>query len=174
MIVTTDELRQICEQAETEYPNECCGVVMTRGEERQVLRFRNMQDEMHRIDPKRFPRTAQRAYYVGLDDHRRMDALATVGFAASIIYHSHPDADAYFSLTDRDHAAPIPKTDATDHQASGPAPKREPTWPVVTYLVVSVMSGRSTGCAAFRWDTAAEDFTEIHKEALVSSKDSAP
>lgn len=173
MIVTTDELRQICEQAEAEYPNECCGVVMSRGEERQVLRFRNMQDEMHRMDPKRFPRTAQRAYYVGLDDHMHMDALVTVGFAVSIIYHSHPDVAAYFSPTDRDHAAPRPKTDATDHQPSSPTRKREPVWPGVTYLVVSVMNARATECAAFRWDTAAEDFTEIHKEALVSSKDSA-
>jgi proteasome lid subunit RPN8/RPN11 len=173
MIVTTDELRQICEQAEAEYPNECCGVIMTRGGERQALRFRNMQDAMHRMDPKRFPRTAQRAYYVGLDDHRRMDALVTVGFAVSIIYHSHPDAAAYFSPTDRDNAAPRPQTNATDHRPSGPPPKREPVWPGVTYLVVSVMIGRATESAAFRWDTVAEDFTEIHKEALVSSKDSA-
>jgi adenylyltransferase/sulfurtransferase len=132
-----------------------------------------MQDAMHRMDPKRFPRTAQRAYYVGLDDHRRMDALVTVGFAVSIIYHSHPDAAAYFSPTDRDNAAPRPQTNATDHRPSGPPPKREPVWPGVTYLVVSVMNGRATESAAFRWDTVAEDFTEIHKEALVSSKDSA-
>ena len=47
-------------------------------------------------DAERFPRTARKAYYVGLEDHKRMDALVATGFATAIIYHSHPDAGAYF------------------------------------------------------------------------------
>jgi proteasome lid subunit RPN8/RPN11 len=172
MIVTAEELQQICAQAEAEYPNECCGVIMTRGEERRVVRFRNVQDEMHRIDPERFPRTARKAYYVGLDDHKRMDALVAVGFATSIIYHSHPDAGAYFSVTDREQAAPTPKGVGTA-RAPGTGPKREPVWPGVSYLVVSVLNGQAKEFAVFRWDPAAADFAETHKEVIVSSTDRA-
>jgi proteasome lid subunit RPN8/RPN11 len=170
MIVRADEVQQICEQAEAEYPNECCGVIMTRGDERQVVRFRNVQDEMHRIDPERFPRTARKAYYVGLEDHRRMDALVAAGFAAAIIYHSHPDAGAYFSATDREQAAPTPRGEA---RAGGPPARREPVWPGVSYLVVSVMNGQARELAVFRWDPAVSDFGEIHREAIVSSTDPA-
>jgi proteasome lid subunit RPN8/RPN11 len=165
MIVRADEIRQICEQAEAEYPSECCGVIMTRGDERQVLRFRNMQDEMHRVDPERFPRTGRKAYYVGLEDHRRMDALVAAGFATAVIYHSHPDAGAYFSATDREQAAPTPKAGAR----SGPPPRREPVWPGVSYLVVSVVNGQARELAVFRWEPTAADFVEIHKEAVVST-----
>ena len=61
---------------------------------------------MHRVDPERFPRTARKAYYVGLEDHRRMDALVVAGFATPVIYHSHPDCDAYFSETDLKNSCP--------------------------------------------------------------------
>jgi proteasome lid subunit RPN8/RPN11 len=172
MIVSADELRQICGQAEAEYPNECCGVIMTRGDERRVVPFRNAQDEMHRIDPERFPRTARKAYYVGLEDHKRMDTLVAAGFATSIIYHSHPDAGAYFSATDREQAAPTPRGLGVP-RAPGPGAKREPLWPGVSYLVVSVVSGQAKEFALFQWDPAAADFAETHQESIVSSTDGA-
>jgi proteasome lid subunit RPN8/RPN11 len=172
MIVRSDELQQICEQAEAEYPNECCGVIMARGDERRIVHFRNVQDEMHRIDPERFPRTARKAYYVGLEDHKRMDALVTVGFATLLIYHSHPDASAYFSATDREQAAPTPKGGGSA-RSSGPAAKREPVWPGVSYLVVSVMGGQAREFAVYRWEPTAADFLEAHREAIVSSTDPA-
>jgi proteasome lid subunit RPN8/RPN11 len=172
MIVRAEELQQICEQAEAEYPNECCGVIMTRGDERRVVRFRNVQDEMHRIDPERFPRTARKAYYVGLEDHKRMDALVATGFATAIIYHSHPDAGAYFSATDREQAAPTPRGVGLG-RGPGAGAKREPVWPGVSYLVVSVLNGQAKEFAVFHWDPAAADFAETHKEAIVSSTDRA-
>jgi adenylyltransferase/sulfurtransferase len=171
MIVRADELQQICGQAEAEYPNECCGVIMTRGDERRVVPFRNVQDDMHRIDPERFPRTARKAYYVGLEDHRRMDALVAEGFSASIIYHSHPDAGAYFSATDREQAAPTPRAIGIPRAPAGA--RREPVWPGVSYLVLSVMSGQAKEFAVFHWDPAAGDFAETHKEAIGSSTDGA-
>jgi adenylyltransferase/sulfurtransferase len=171
MIVTPEELKDIRQQAEDEYPDECCGVVMTRADERRLLRFRNAQDEMHRIDPQRYPRTARMAYYVGFDDHMRMDALAAQGFALAVIYHSHPDAAAYFSPTDRDQAAPKPTSQPEDPGPGAPPKKREPLWPGVTYVVVSVAHREAKEVAAFRWDTTAEDFEEIHRETLVPLED---
>ena len=163
LAVTAAELRAICAQAEREYPNECCGIVMTCGDERRLLQFRNVQDEMHRLDPKRFPRTAQKAYYVGLDDHKRIEELSGLGFATAVIYHSHPDAGAYFSPMDRDQAAPMTPT------STAPA-RRTPLWPGVTYVVVSVMGGEAVEVAEFQWVDGVQDFEQKSKETLVLSK----
>ncbi len=155
MILSPDEIATIRLQAEAEYPNECCGVVMTRGEERTLLRFKNVQDEMHRMDPKRFPRTGANAYYVGKEDHDRMEALARGGFDLTVIYHSHPDVGAYFSPTDRQQAAP--------------PPLGEPIWTGATYVVFAVNGGRAEELAAFRWDGAARDFVEVHRAKVERS-----
>ena len=155
MILSADEIEAIRPQAEAEYANECCGVVMARGDDRRLLAFRNVQDEMHRIDPKRFPRTGANAYYVGKEDHDRMDELARGGFDLAVIYHSHPDVGAYFSPTDRQQAAP--------------PPRGEPIWVGVTYVVFAVNRGRAEEFAAFRWDPAARDFVEVHRERVTAS-----
>jgi sulfur-carrier protein adenylyltransferase/sulfurtransferase len=154
VILTSEEIEAIRLQAETEYPNECCGVVMAHGPERTLLRFRNAQDEMHRMDPQRFARTAANAYYVGKEDHDRMDALARRGFDLAVIYHSHPDVGAYFSPTDRQQAAP--------------PPLREPIWSGATYVVFAVNARRAEEFAAFRWDPAARDFVEVHRAKVES------
>ena len=155
VILTGDEIETIRVQAEAEYPSECCGVVMTRGDERSLLRFRNAQDEMHRLDPKRFPRTAANAYYVGKEDHDRMEQLARGGFDLAVIYHSHPDVGAYFSPTDRAQAAP--------------PPRGEPVWVGATYVVFAVNGRRAEEFAAFRWDAEARDFVEVHRQSVTAS-----
>jgi proteasome lid subunit RPN8/RPN11 len=160
MILTPEEISAIRAHAEAEYPRECCGVVLAHGAERRLLRFRNAQDEMHRRDPAKFPRDATRAYYVDGADQRRMYDLMDKGFELSVIYHSHPDTDAYFSPTDRDQAAP--------------PPKREPVWPGTTYVVLSVRKGCADECAAFRWAAAADDFIEVHRARLAVPEKSEP
>ncbi|MGH7354941.1 MAG: Mov34/MPN/PAD-1 family protein [Candidatus Rokuibacteriota bacterium] len=159
MILTAEEIEAVRQQAEAEYPNECCGVVMARGDERRLLRFRNIQDEMHRMDPKRFPRTGANAYYVGKEDHDRMDALARGGFDLAVIYHSHPDVGAYFSPTDRQQAAP--------------PPLGEPIWVGATYVVFAINGGRAEELAAFRWDAEARDFVEVHRARVTQSAKAA-
>jgi adenylyltransferase/sulfurtransferase len=160
VILSPDEIEAIRRQAETEYPNECCGVVMVAGSERRLLAFRNAQDEMHRMDPGRFPRTGANAYYVGKEDHDRMDALARTGYELAVIYHSHPDVGAYFSPTDR-------------HQAA-PPPLGEPIWTGATYVVFAVNARRVEEFAAFRWDAGARDFVEVHREKVVASAGRQP
>ena len=62
-----------------------------------------------------------------------------------MIYHSHVDAGAYFSPTDRQQA-----------QIGG-----EPTYPSASYLVTSVMAGRAEAVAAFRWSASERDFVPV-------------
>lgn len=101
MLMTPAEVAAIKQQAVAEYPNECCGVILTRGTERRIVACRNVQDQMHARDPITFPRTARNAYYMDPLDALRLNRLVDQGFEFSVIYHSHPNAGAYFSETDR-------------------------------------------------------------------------
>ncbi len=148
MILTPDEYAKIQAQAAAEYPAECCGVVMTRqgaATERLLLACRNIQDELYKKDPIRHPRDARTAYYIDPRDLIAMGRHEAQGFKVLTIYHSHIDAGAYFSPTDK-HNALI---------------NGEPAYPEAAYVVVSVMERRVAETSAFRWDGGARDFIRI-------------
>jgi proteasome lid subunit RPN8/RPN11 len=145
VILAPDELAAIHRQAVEEYPGESCGVVLARGTGRRLLRCRNVQDALHAQDPVRHPRDARTAYYIDPKDLLRIAALEREGYTVAVIYHSHVDAGAYFSPTDRRQAL-------VDGQ---------PTYPEATYVVTSVVSGRVADTAAFRWDAAHQDFLPV-------------
>jgi glutamate-1-semialdehyde 2,1-aminomutase len=136
MLITAEELAAIKRRAIAEYPNECCGVVLVRGDERRHVPCRNVQDQMHARDPVTFPRTARNAYYMDPLDALKLNRLADEGFAFAVIYHSHPNAGAYFSETDRGQALI----------------KGEPAYPGAVYVVVSVVGREAKALAAYRWN----------------------
>lgn len=150
MVVMPTELEAIHAQAVEEYPSESCGVVLARGAERRLLRCRNAQDDLHAKDPVRYPRDARTAYYIDPRDLLRIGDLERQGFAVAVIYHSHVDAGAYFSETDRRQAL----IDGA------------PTYPDAAYLVTSVVGGRVAATAAFRWSEERRDFVPVDLEAL--------
>ncbi len=147
MILTAAELAAIRRQAEREYPAECCGVVLVREApaERRLLPCRNVQDAKHAEDPGRFPRTARTAYFMDPTDINAFTQLERDGFTLRVIYHSHIEAGAYFSETDRRNAL-------LDGQ---------PLYPDVTYVVVAVSGGRAGAAAAFRWAPDRGEFVEV-------------
>ena len=145
-IVTAEELEAVRRQAVEEYPRESCGVILEQGQLRRLVRCRNIQDELHAKDPQRHPRDARTAYFIDPKDLLRIGRLEGEGYEIAVIYHSHVDAGAYFSPTDRQQA-----------QIGG-----EPTYPSATYLVTSVMAGRAEAVAAFRWNSAERDFVQVH------------
>jgi len=154
-MVTPAELETIQHQAVEEYPEESCGVILARGAERRLLRCRNVQNELHARDPERNPRTARTAYHIDPQDLLRIGRLESEGFGVAVIYHSHVDAGAYFSETDRRQAL------IGD----------EPAYPGATYLVTAVITGRAEATTAFRWDPARRDFPSVGSwgaEAAVS------
>ena len=142
MVLTAAEQETIRVQAAEEYPFESCGVILSRGAERQLLRCRNAQNELHARDPVRHPRDARTAYYIDPKDLLRIGDLERQGFDVAVIYHSHVDAGAYFSETDRRQAV-----------VAG-----EPAYPDAVYVVTSVVGGAVDAAAAFRWDAARRDF----------------
>ena len=142
LILTRPERDAIRSQAVEEYPFESCGVILSRGTERKLLRCRNAQNELHGRDPERYPRDARTAYYIDPKDLLRIGDLERAGFGVAVIYHSHIDATgpnqsgAYFSETDRRQAL-----------VGG-----EPAYPAAVYVVTSVMAGEVEAMAAFRWN----------------------
>ena len=145
MILTREEMAQVRAQAEAEYPAECCGVLLTRTEaadDRLLLACRNIQDELHAKDPVRHPRDARTAYFIDPKDLLAIGRREAQGYAVAVIYHSHVDAGAYFSPTDKRNAL-----------VNG-----EPAYPRALYVVVSVMAGKAVDAAAFAWDPDALDF----------------
>lgn len=147
-LLRTAELEAIQQHARADYPAECCGVLLVRpgpAEERRLLACRNIQDELHARDPRRFPRTARTAYYIGHADLLEIGRREGEGFEVRVIYHSHVDAGAYFSETDRQNAM----VDGT------------PAYPQATYVVVAVAEGRVAETRAHRFSREAQGFVEI-------------
>jgi len=146
-LLTTVELEAIQGHARADYPSECCGVVLVRpggAEERRLLACRNIQDELHAKDPKRFPRPARTAYYIDHENLLEIGRREAEGFEVRVIYHSHVDAGGYFSETDRRNAM----LDGV------------PAYPTATYVVVGVAQGRVAETRAHRWNSEAGEFVE--------------
>ena len=146
--IPSEYLAQIRKQAEKEYPSECCGVILAsvEGVWTRVVPCRNAQDDYHRLDPKGFPRTSRNAYALDPGQLLTLQKENRVsGEVIRVIYHSHPDAPAYFSDEDKLIAAP----------------DGVPAWPGTTYLVVSVLSGKSDKISLIFWDETLKEFKAI-------------
>jgi len=142
---TSEELAQIRSQAEAEYPAECCGVLLLRGRDgtdRLLLPCRNIQDELHAKDPVKHPRDSRTAYYIDPKDLLNIGRREGEGYAVAVIYHSHIEAGAYFSATDKRNAL----IDGA------------PTYPDAVYVVLSVVKGAVVDAQSFAWDSVARDF----------------
>ena len=147
-LLTTAELEAIQRHARADYPAECCGVLLVRpgaAEERRLIACRNIQDELHARDPGRFPRTARTAYYIAHADLLEIGRREGEGFEVRVIYHSHVDAGAYFSETDRRNA-----------MIDG-----SPAYPQATYVVVAVAEGRVAETRAHRFRPEGQEFVEV-------------
>lgn len=150
MIATQEELAEIRRHAEADYPSECCGVILARDAERVLMRCRNLQDELHQGDPAKHPRDSRTAYYIDPKDLLEIGRREAQGYRVAVIYHSHCDAGAYFSETDKRNAL-----------FGG-----EPAYPDALYVVVSVVSGRGAVPGAFQWNPEKRDFLPVEFKEL--------
>lgn len=148
MIVSREEFERIRTQAENEYPSECCGVILEkegRPGERLLFPCRNVQNELHANDSRRYPRDARTAFHVDPKDLVRIAKLESDGYRVHVIYHSHVNAGAYFSETDKQNALI----------------QGEPTYPEAVYVVLAVVEGRTAGAAAFAWNLDRRAFVPL-------------
>jgi proteasome lid subunit RPN8/RPN11 len=140
----------IIAQAQREFPYECCGFIIGPfGNEAadEVRPIANIQNDQHAHDPDAFPRDARTAFLMDPKQHLAvMREIDDRKLALKMVYHSHPDHDAYFSPTDR-------------RQACSFDPD-EPDYPDTAYIVMSIMDRRFSRAAAFVWDPAQKGFVE--------------
>ena len=150
-------LRAVAEQAEREYPSECCGMMLgpvgKPSEFSRVRPCRNVQDDNHALDPENFPRPARTAYFIDpkelLAIHRD---LRRDREEIRVIYHSHIETGAYFSEEDTRVAAP----------------EGEPAYPGVDYLVVSLAGGKVQEANLFRWASSRKKFLRLSYDIIKS------
>jgi len=142
-------IRQLAAHAEREYPRECCGLILANIKAphawSRLIPCRNLQDDLHRKDPARFPRTSETAYFIDPAALLRIQKEARErGERIRCIYHSHPDAEPGFSLEDR----------------AGALWGDEPLYPEAVYLIVSVRNGRAGTCHLYEWSGGDRKFVE--------------
>jgi [CysO sulfur-carrier protein]-S-L-cysteine hydrolase len=145
--ITRSNMDLIVAQAEHEFPYECCGFIIgddSIGEERPIT---NIQNAQHAKDPNAFTRDARTAFLMDPKEHLAvMREIDDRKLALKIVYHSHPEHEAYFSPTDR-------------RQACSFDPDY-PDYPETAYVVLSIMGGKFNRAAAFVWDPARKEFAE--------------
>ncbi|MFO0726924.1 MAG: Mov34/MPN/PAD-1 family protein [Myxococcota bacterium] len=141
-------IEAIAAHGERAYPSEACGVAygpLGAPAVTEAVALENVQDRYHARDPLRFPRTSRDAFRLDELEHMRLlERLENHRQAEKIIYHSHPDAGAYFSPEDRAMAV----IDGFE------------LLPGVVHVVVSIRAGKRHSMAAFRWDEARRSFFE--------------
>lgn len=141
-----DEIRL---QAEHDYPNETCGILVGPKDQKEIITgirpCRNVQDEYHALDSVGFPRKANAAYFIDSQNLVQIQREnRQKGSEIRVIYHSHVDAGAYFSEEDQRIALS----------------EGRPAYPGVAYLVVSVREGKAGEAALFYWDEARKTFIQ--------------
>lgn len=139
-------LKSIFQQAEQEYPYECCGLILGDRENKQFSRVKavkNAQEEYHVKDPAQFLRSARHAYFMEPKELLLLQKkLRATKEEIHVIYHSHIDVPAYFSEEDK-------------HRALF---EGAPVYPGVDYLIVSVMQGKVEEVCFYRWTPEKKEF----------------
>lgn len=135
---------ELIEWLEQHYPDEGCGLVVESKEGFRFVECENLANRYHELDPDTYPRTAETFYIINPMEFSKAEKR---GETVRFIVHSHADVGDYFS--DEDVAgALLPRLDPDD--------VREPSYPGVGYLVVSVRDGVADHATLFEFDDADE------------------
>jgi len=142
-----EQLDEIHLHAVEEYPYECCGIVVGNPDDNRdnvVYRCENIQNKLHEKDPENFTRDARTAYNISaLELQKLLSEASSKGRVFKVLYHSHPEHDAYFSEEDTRMALFDGET---------------PIYPGTQYLVVSVYSEKVRDQALFGWNPETKTF----------------
>jgi len=149
------KVEQMYAQALVEFPFECCGMIIgPEGEDvggNDLVRpCRNIQQELHRKYPERFPRDATIGYTMAKEDIETIVKEAQErGWMVKVCYHSHPNTGAYFSQEDR-------------RNAEG----WDLWFPGVRFIVMSAYPGEVRDLQGYRWDESTQTFISVPVEVV--------
>jgi proteasome lid subunit RPN8/RPN11 len=139
-------LEQVYDEARRAFPAECCGW-LAGAPDGPVDTLRACDNAQAGGDhPTAADRSADSAYVIAGSDLLALARSFDGERPARVIYHSHPNGQAYFSAVDREVA--------TSPWGDGPA------YPV-QQLVVGIDGQRVVEAALFAWSDAAAGFVEI-------------
>ncbi|MDR1612929.1 MAG: M67 family metallopeptidase [Planctomycetota bacterium] len=132
---------RIREEGEKAYPEECCGFIMGRDE--GGSRF---GENIMALENAREGNARRRRFRIAADEFIRAEREASAQGRDIIgIYHSHPDHPAFPSEYDRENSLPF-----------------------YSYIILSVVEGRSGECKSYLLETDRSSFRE---EAITLSRD---
>ncbi len=137
MKLNKDIIDNIYAHAIEEYPEECCGIIVGKGDIQTIHIFENIQNRMHAEDPARYPRDARTAYFIERTEFDRViSSTLKKGESVIALYHSHPEHEAYFS-----------EEDVAAQTVFG-----EPEFPEALHVVVSVMDRKIHDMKCYKWE----------------------
>jgi [CysO sulfur-carrier protein]-S-L-cysteine hydrolase len=149
------KLEEMYAQALAEFPFECCGMIIgAEGEDigpaDLVRPCRNVQQELHRRYPERYPRDATIGYTMAKEDIERIVREAQdLGWMVKVCYHSHPKTGAYFSAEDR-------------RNAEG----WDLWFPGVRFVVMATYPDEVREIQGYRWDEGMRTFVSVPVEVV--------
>ena len=140
-------LEKVYQEARTAFPAECCGWLAGPKGDTSVSVLRScVNAQASGTHPTTPQRGAENAYVFTGEDLMDLNRSLDTEQPARIIYHSHPNGQAYLSETDRGVA--------TSPWGDGPA------YPV-QQLVVGIDDQRVVEAALFDWSDAENGFVEV-------------
>lgn len=142
-----NRLPEIFAAVEPYWPNEGCGFVFQFGDELRVLPTANRAQMLHEKFPDQYPRGAEDWFEPDMKPWLRS---VREGGEPRVIFHSHPEVGAYFSVSDREMAR--------QPDENGEIVERNPG---VRHVVVSVRQGKADGALMFAWNEETRDFDEV-------------
>lgn len=146
---------------------EACGYLLGPGAAPlscdEAVAMENLANKLHALDPETYFR-AGRSFFAFNEKkfHDAVERGADGGRPVKVLFHSHLDAGAYFSPTDR----AVMSTGEPPAFEGGPIVLgRGPSWPLA-FLVTSVRAGHIEAHALFVWNGA--DFAPSHFTIVAS------
>ena len=92
LLLSEGAVEEIAQHAQETFPEECCGVILTDGTVDRVHRLKNIQNQLHALDPQTYPRTAIIAYAMDYKELELvLDQAKRNGAKLKAFYHSHPN-----------------------------------------------------------------------------------
>ena len=138
---------------------EACGYLRGPGDDAllvdEPVMMPNTANKLHALDPVTYFRTAR--MFFSFNEKKFDDAVrnsAKEGRPVKILYHSHLDAGAYFSPTDK---AVMSCGEPPENEGAAIKMGEGPAWPLA-FLVTSVSDHRIAEHRLFIWDMSQKDF----------------
>ena len=140
-------LEEVYREARATFPKECCGWIVGPKEGSTVSSVRRCDNaQSSGAHPIAAERGAETAYLFAAADRLDLNRILDGEMPPIIIYHSHPNGQAYFSPTDREVAG--------SPWGDGPA------YPV-QQLVIGIDANKVIESALFDWSDEEDQFVAI-------------